>query len=104
LGWSGAEQNWDCDPGVYLAGHPSLSIFVMLQHYVEQGDPDSVPKNELADMCVIVIDDSRVTASKLGPDPEIDRPDVWLYEGVIDVTNMPVLDVDQAMLMPDPDA
>lgn len=103
LGWSGAEQNWVCDPGVYLSAHPSLSIFVMLQHYVEQGDPNSVPKDELADMCIIVIDDSRVDASKLGPDPDIERPDVWLYKGIIDVTNMPVISAEESLKLPGPD-
>lgn len=103
LGWNGAEQNWDCDKGVYLAAHPALSVFVMLDHYVQAGDPNSVPKNELEDMCIIVIDDGRVDASKLDADPMIDRKDVWLYRGMIDVSNMPVISVEQAMLLPTPE-
>ena len=94
LGGRVTEQNWDgCEPGVYLAAEPEVCIFVMLDQYYQFGHPDSVPRDHLAEIVVIVIDDSRVQPAKLGPDPLIKRRDVWLYDGVIDVTSMPVVDL-----------
>lgn len=93
LGGRLIEQNWDgCDPGVYLAALPELCVIVMADQYCQFGDPDSVPRDHFAEIIIIVVDDSRVQSNKLGPDPLINRDDVWLYDGVIDVTNMPVID------------
>lgn len=106
LGWAGAEQNWEgCARGVYLAGDPSISVFVMLEQFMKYGRDDDTPKALFADMCVIVIDDSRIDRRRLGPDPLIERTDVWLSDGVIDVRSQTVIDVDAVMagFTPQPD-
>ena len=98
LGGAGAKPNWPgAKPGVYLASEPELCLFVMIEGYIEFGDPDSVPSEHLKEIVLIVVDDARIDASKLGPDPMIDREDVRLYSGVIDVTGMPVLSVEDIM-------
>ncbi|MFP5434657.1 MAG: hypothetical protein ACLGIM_16290, partial [Alphaproteobacteria bacterium] len=81
----------------YLAEDPSIAISVLLQHYVENGEQDPRrPSEVLNEMCVIVLDDSRVERSKLLPDPEFDAAwKVWVYPTQIDATNMPVLSIDQ---------
>ncbi len=48
-------------------------------------------------MRVIVIDDSRVPRRLLGADPDIPRDGIWLYRGVIDVRNMPIVPVTALM-------
>ena len=99
LGWTGAEQNWDCEQGVYLAEDPSVAIAVLLQHYAEngRGDPRQ-PSDVLDDLCVIVIDDARIIAGRLRPDEEFENAHrVWICSGTIDVTNMPVVGLDHVI-------
>ena len=92
LGGKIIKQNWEgCDPGVYLSSEPGACIFVMADQYAQFGDPDSVPREHFANIVLIVIDDTRIQPVKLKSDPLIDRKDVWLYKGVVDVTNMPII-------------
>ena len=105
--------DWDCERGVYLAAYPQVSIAVLLQHCAARG-ATSLPYEDLADLCVVVIDADRIDCRKLRHDPHYLRcaasateaspvrsPDwsknVWLYQGVIDVTNQPVLGIAQVM-------
>lgn len=94
----GMEKNWPgVQDGVYLAAHPLIAVSIMLERYVRFGPPDSKPKEELARWRVIVIDDSRVRADLLRPDPEAeDAPEgaVMLYGGIIDIRGLPILDID----------
>jgi hypothetical protein len=103
LGWPGAEPNWPgVDRGVYLAEAPEVAVFVMFDWMMQMMDESVSPKDFIESLVVILIDDTRVRRQDLGPDPEIARrDDVWLYRGVIDVRNQPVLELDQVLPKPD---
>jgi hypothetical protein len=96
LGARVVERNWpECDEGVYLAQGAELGLMLFIERYVQGGDPDSVPRDYLATLRIVVVDDSRIDPSRILPDPSFpDDEGVGLYRGVIDVTGMPILDVD----------
>lgn len=89
-------QNFPVEAGVYLANEPVVALSILLEAYIETGEDLSLsPPEALAGMCVLVIDDSRVNVTLLDIDPNIERRDLThLYRGVIDVTGLPVLSVD----------
>ncbi|TLX16598.1 hypothetical protein [Rhizobium sp. MHM7A] len=89
-------QNFPVEAGVYLANEPIVAISILLEAYIETGDELGLtPPEALAAMCVLVIDDSRVNVAMLDSDPNIERRDLThLYRGIIDVTGLPVLSVD----------
>lgn len=95
LGGFDGGRNWECEDGVYLASDPAIGLAVMLQHYCEFGAADSVPSEEVASWRCIVVDDSRIRVELLRPDPEFPEPSgrSMIYDGVVDVRGMPVLDV-----------
>jgi hypothetical protein len=97
LGGALVEKNYpDCDNGVYLSLEPDYCLYFLIEHYIETGDKNSNPSERLKEFRVILIDDARVNKAKLEPDPHLDGiPGVFLYKGVIDITAMPILDVDQ---------
>ena len=98
LGAKGHGANWPgCAAGVYLATNPAVCVSVMLEHYLAFGDPKSVPSEHLCEICVVVIDDARVRPDLLGADPQASRSDSFIYTGVIDVSGMPVLGVEEAL-------
>ena len=98
LGDRGHGQNWPgIAAGTYLATHPAVCISVMLEQYIEFGDAGSVPAEHLAEICVIVIDDSRVRKELLAQDPQTDHPNSLIYAGIIDVSGMPVLGTEEAL-------
>jgi len=96
LGARVVERNWpECDDGVYLAKTPEFCLMLFIERYAAEGDPDSVPRDYLATLRIVVIDDTRVDLRKLVRDASYPDDDgVGRYLGVIDVTGMPVLDVD----------
>jgi hypothetical protein len=80
------EQNRPgCDAGVYLSREPAICVLVMVERYLRFGDPDGSPGDRLAEIAVIVIDETRVDERLLRPDPLIDPGEVCVYKGVIDV-------------------
>jgi hypothetical protein len=92
---TGVEQNWDgCDEGVYLTENVHACAFVMVDHYMQFGKEDSIPEEHIGSFRFIVIDDSRIDKRKLRTDPLINRSDVHRYLGIIDVTGMPILTID----------
>lgn len=97
LGWAGAAQNWDCKRGVYLAEEPGLAVLLMVESYLHTAPEDMTPAEALGEIAIICLDDSRVPRIQLGPDPGIPLDGVWLYRGVIDARNMPVLTIDEIM-------
>lgn len=98
LGARGHGQNWPgCAAGAYLSTHPAVCIAVMLEHYIQFGEAGSVPSEHLKEICILVIDDSRVEVSRLAQDPQSERSDSLIYAGVIDVAGMPVIDVETAL-------
>lgn len=98
LGDRGHGQNWPgCTAGTYLSRRPAICVAVMIEQYLAFGTPDSVPREHLEDLCVIVIDDSRVRKELLSQDPQTDHPDSLIYAGVIDVSGLPVLGAEQAL-------
>src|SRR3546814_10450808 len=70
-----------------------MAFGFLIENYSRSGMPVSNPSAEIAGFVVIGVDDSRVTAS-IRVDPQIPSTDAkcFLYEGVIDVRGMPVLD------------
>lgn len=94
LGGVGADARWPgVDRGVYLAEVAEHAVFVLLDWFRQAASDDASPREFVKAMRVIVIDDSRVPRALLGADPDIPRDGIWLYRGVIDVRNMPVLPV-----------
>ncbi len=85
--------------GLYLCSDPLIAISFLIEALDSKEDIHHLPPPALlAQMRVIVIDDSRIENKKLKPDPQVERKDVaWLYDGVIDTRGMPILDVDTIM-------
>lgn len=102
LGGRIVDRNFpEAEPGVYLATTPEVCVAMLLDHYLEAGDNLPVrPCDHLRTFCVIVIDDSRIDMKLLAPDPQIKGFEgTLIYRGLIDITSMPVLDIDQ--IVPD---
>lgn len=92
-----AAQNFECEPGVYLANDPLIAFGFLLEDFFAKATDDTKPSEELKDFVVIVVDDSRVNAALLKPDPNVEghwQERLFLHHGDIDVTGMPVLDAD----------
>jgi hypothetical protein len=72
---------------------------MMIEAYVLNGEDWGMsPPEALEAMCVIVVDDSRIDKRMVDVDPNVERRDVTiLYRGVIDVTALPVLSVDDVI-------
>jgi hypothetical protein len=82
------------EPGVYLASDPMIPVAFLLEHSIENANEKDNPSQIVENFVVIVIDDSRLDKRKLGPDPQLSEQEgLWCYRGVIDVTNMPILDI-----------
>lgn len=95
----GADRNFpESFPGVYLSTDPVLAIGFLIEHAVDRLQPDN-PSEHLKRFRIIVVDSSRIDDRWLAPDPQIDEHPgfFWLYRGTIDITGMPILDVDQVM-------
>ncbi|WP_037381376.1 hypothetical protein [Sinorhizobium americanum] len=95
-------QNFSVEAGVYLARNPAVSVAFMIESYLESSDTiDITPSQVVEAICVLVIDDSRVTERLISADPNIDRTDITvLYRGIVDVTGMPILGVDDVIDSP----
>jgi hypothetical protein len=89
-------QNFPVEKGVYLANEPVVALSILLEAYIDSGDElDLSPPEAMAAMCVLVIDDSRINSSLLDIDPNIERRDLThLYRGIIDITGLPIVSVD----------
>lgn len=86
----------DCERGVYLASNPLVSLAIALEHAIKAMDEESAPREALDAIRVIVVDDVRLTAWRLRPDPHVDEVvGSWLYDGVIDITGLPILTLDE---------
>ncbi len=72
-------------------GRPHL-LGDALRSVLTQTDAD-----QLLGAVVVVIDDARVRPDLLGADPQVSRSDSFIYTGVIDVSGMPVLGVEEAL-------
>lgn len=84
----------ECERGVYLASHPMLAVAVGLEHMMntECAEHGGSPREAVRAIRVIVVDDGRLDADRLRPDPHVDGwRGSWLYPGVIDVRGLPVL-------------
>lgn len=88
-----APKNFPCESGIYLAASPEVAFGFLIENYVKSGPRDSNPSAELDEFLVIVIDDSRVTRP-LREDPQVSNAEAgcFLYDGVIDIQGMPILD------------
>ena len=82
--------------GVYLAPNPLLAVGILLEAAIVAVVNGKTPQEYIESIVVVVIDASRVDATRLEPDPAIEREGFWFYRGIIDVTAMPVIDSDQA--------
>ena len=82
----------DCERGVYLAVDPRISIAVMVAQIIAVSPDDASPRDEINRVVILVVDDARLDRRRLRPDPHVASwTGSWLYDGVIDVTNAPVL-------------
>jgi hypothetical protein len=64
---------------------------ILVMHY-EKAAQKRPPREALAAMRIIVVDDSRIHPSRLRPDPQVRKwRGSWLYDGVIDVRNAAVV-------------
>jgi hypothetical protein len=99
LGGRITEQNFPgCEAGVYLATDHAIGLVMLIAEMMEREDDSVSPKNWIASVRVIVVDDTRVNPKLLSIDESFpDSALIKRYEGVIDVTGMPILDIDQAM-------
>lgn len=90
-------QNFPVEPGVYLAVDPAIAVSMLIEAYIESGDKlEMTPPEARKAMCVLVIDDGRINHNLIDVDPNIERRDLTiLYRGVIDVTALPVISVDE---------
>jgi hypothetical protein len=90
-------QNFDCPPGVYLSDSPIVAFGFLIEHFLINADDSSRPSEEVKDFVVIVIDDSRINSKRLLPDPNVSgkwQKHLFIYDNIIDVTGMPILDAD----------
>jgi hypothetical protein len=85
-----------CERGVYLASDPRISIAVMVGQLFTLEDETVSPRDYIASLVIIVVDDARLDRRKLEPDPQVKTwQGSWLYRGVVDVTNAVLLTVDE---------
>ena len=92
-----------CERGVYLSSDPMLSVAVLTQQFFETATDEVSPAEWLGSWVFLLIDDTRIDRRKLVPDPHFGGTGSWLYSGVIDVTNAPVLeleDIERAETVP----
>lgn len=84
----------DCEPGVYLTNHPLLAIGFLIEAAMEPEFQSRFPspREAFAQFAVIVIDSSLIDTKKLKPDPQIEKPGFWKYEGIIPIAACPILD------------
>ena len=101
LGGATTERNNPAsDVGVYLAGSVEGALAMLFEWYFRtfrqtQGEGLPVPSAFHDSVRIIVIDDGRLRASRLTHDASFpDQDDIRRYVGVIDVTGMPILDLD----------
>lgn len=92
LGGAGMFERWPgIERGVYLTEEPEHAVFVLLDWFMQSADDMASPAEFVNSVRVIVLDDTRVPRRLLGADPDIPRDGIWLYRGVIDVRNMPII-------------
>lgn len=89
-------RNFSVEDGVYLARDPAVAVSVLVEAYAESGDGMGMrPSEALEAMCVLVVDDSRIDPRLMDVDPNMERRDLTvLYRGVVDVSALPVLSVE----------
>lgn len=84
-----------CERGVYLSVDPRISIAVMIGQILALASDDTSPRDAIDSIVIIVVDDARLDRRKLEPDPHVSSwKGSWLYRGVIDVVNAPLLSID----------
>lgn len=93
-------RNFDCIEGVYLAAEPAVALSMLIEAYMMKGESwDVSPPDAVEGMCVIVVDDSRIDTARIEADPNVDViGQTFLYRGKIDVTSLPVLNVDDVLV------
>ena len=85
----------ECVRGVYLASDPRICVAILFGQFMALADETTSPRDEVESFVVIVVDDARIDLRKLEADPQVATwRGAWLYRGVIDITNAPLLDVD----------
>jgi hypothetical protein len=92
-------RNFDSVEGLYLAVDPTIALGFLIEAYVDEGENKQLsPPDALQEMCLLVIDDSRIDQRLVEVDPNIERRDLTvLYKGVIDISALPVLAVDDIL-------
>lgn len=93
-----AEQNFPCEPGVYLAGSSALALMFAVEAATGKRQTISCPREAVENIRVIVVDRCLIDESLLLPDPNVETGwQCWIYPQTIDVTNCPVITMDEAL-------
>jgi hypothetical protein len=101
-GTRNVQKNFDCPDGVYLASDPVLALGFMLEKALEEPCLHESPRACVDTFMVVVIDGARIDEGRLRVDPNIKKEGFWIFDGVVDVSSMPVLDAAQVMQFSQP--
>ena len=101
-GTRNVQKNFDCLDGVYLAFDPMLALGFLLEKALAGPFLCKTPKDCVAAFVVIVIDEARIDERRLSVDPNIKKEGFWIFNGIVDVASMPVIDAEQVMQFSQP--
>lgn len=89
----------DVKTGLYLCVDPVIAVSFLIEAIAYNDDLQHLsPADLIAQMRVIVVDDSRIRKDKLTVDPNIERKDAtFIYDGIIDISGLIILDVDTVL-------
>jgi hypothetical protein len=89
----------DVQTGLYLCVDPVIAVSFLIEAIAHNDDLQHLsPADLIAQMRVIVVDDSRIRKDKLTVDPNIERKDAtFIYDGIIDISGLIILDVDTVL-------
>ena len=96
-GTRNVQKNFDCLDGVYLVADPMLALGFLIEKALGGPFLCNTPKDCVAAFVVIVIDGARIDERRLSVDPNIEKEGFWIFNGIVDVASMPVIDADQVM-------
>ena len=88
--------------GVYLVADPMLALGFLIEKALGGPFLCNTPKDCVAAFVVIVIDGARINERRLSVDPNIKKEGFWIFNGIVDVASMPVIDADQVMQLAGP--
>lgn len=98
LGGSLVEQNSPgCVPGVYLSENLEMALIFLLKRRSRAPTGRSVPSLKSPPGSSSWSMTPASTGPSSDPTPQVDHPEIWLYDGIIDVTNPVVVPIDDLL-------